>query len=90
MHLYTLDIRTLTPGVELTHLGAVTDVKFSPDSAYLVATDSNRKAILYSTEDYKVRTTDDYKVQTSHDYKAYIRISKTCLGSLFFLLFLAS
>lgn len=54
VHLYTLDVRTLTPGVELEHLGAVTDVRFSPDSKYLVASDANRKVILYSTEDYKV------------------------------------
>lgn len=54
VHLYTLDVRTLTQGVELEHLGAVTDVRFSPDSKYLVASDANRKVILYSTEDYKV------------------------------------
>ncbi|KAL4709121.1 hypothetical protein ACJJTC_014680 [Scirpophaga incertulas] len=53
VHIYTLDVRTLTPSVELTHLGAVTDVKFSPDSAYLVACDANRKLILYSTDEYK-------------------------------------
>ncbi|RVE39875.1 hypothetical protein evm_015475 [Chilo suppressalis] len=54
VHMYTLDIRTLTQSVELTHLGAVTDVKFSPDSKYLVASDANRKLILYSTDEYKV------------------------------------
>ncbi|XP_063539484.1 actin-interacting protein 1 [Cydia strobilella] len=53
VHLYTLDVRTLTPGVLLEHLGPVTDVRFSPDSAYLVASDANRKVILYSTEEYK-------------------------------------
>ncbi|CAG9793230.1 unnamed protein product [Diatraea saccharalis] len=53
VHIYTLDIRTLTPSVELTHLGAVTDVKYSPDSQYLVACDANRKLILYSTDEYK-------------------------------------
>ncbi|KAF9794870.1 hypothetical protein SFRURICE_005105 [Spodoptera frugiperda] len=37
VHMYTLDVRTLTPGVTLDHLGPVTDVSFSPDSKYLLA-----------------------------------------------------
>ncbi|KOB78132.1 putative wd40 repeat stress protein/actin, partial [Operophtera brumata] len=53
VHLYTLDVRTLTASRTLTHLGAVTDVKFSPDSKYLAASDANRKVILYNTEDYE-------------------------------------
>ncbi|XP_049693412.2 actin-interacting protein 1 [Helicoverpa armigera] len=54
VHIYTLDVRTLSPGVTLDHLGAVTDVRYSPDSKYLVAADANRKLILYSTDDYKL------------------------------------
>lgn len=53
VHMYTLDVRTLTPSSELTHLGPVTDAAFSPDSKYLVVCDANRKLILYSTDDYK-------------------------------------
>ncbi|CAB3233151.1 unnamed protein product [Arctia plantaginis] len=65
VHLYTLDVRTLTPGVELEHLGAVTDVRFSPDSKYLVASDANRKVILYSTEDYKLAHNKEWGFHTA-------------------------
>ncbi|KAM3962105.1 actin-interacting protein 1 flr [Aphomia sociella] len=54
VHIYTLDVRSLTPGPELVHLGPVTDVQYSPDSRLLVASDANRKLILYSTDDYKL------------------------------------
>lgn len=59
VHLYTLDVRTLTPGQLLEHLGPVTDVRFSPNSRLLVASDANRKLILYSTDDYKVGLPND-------------------------------
>lgn len=54
VRIYTLDVRTLTPSVELDHLGPITDVSFSLDSKLLVAADANRKVILYSTDEYKV------------------------------------
>ncbi|XP_026332249.1 actin-interacting protein 1 [Hyposmocoma kahamanoa] len=65
VHLFTLDVRTLTSGVELEHLGAVTDVRFSPDSQYLVACDANRKLILYSTEDYKLAHNKEWGFHTA-------------------------
>lgn len=65
LHLYTLDVRTLTPGVELEHLGPVTDVRFSPDSKYLVASDANRKVILYSTEEYKLAHNKEWGFHTA-------------------------
>lgn len=54
VHVYTLSGKNLTQKVELDHLGAVTDLAYSPDLKYLVASDANRKVILYSLPEYKV------------------------------------
>lgn len=54
MHIYELNGDNLNLVQELTHLGPVTDVSYSPDDKYLVACDANRKVILYETEEYKV------------------------------------
>lgn len=55
VHIYTLTENQLNVKTELVHLGAITDVAYSPDNKYLVACDSNRKVILYTTDEYKVR-----------------------------------
>lgn len=55
IHIYTLNGSTLEPKTEIEHLGAITDCAFSPDKKYLVASDSNRKVILYDSTEYKVR-----------------------------------
>lgn len=55
VHVYTLAGDQLNVKVELDHLGAITDVAYSPDNKYLAACDSNRKVILYTTDEYKVR-----------------------------------
>ncbi|CAG5024826.1 unnamed protein product [Parnassius apollo] len=54
VHIYSLASGSLSPKTELTHLGPVTDVRYSPDSMYLVASDANRKLILYSVDEYKL------------------------------------
>lgn len=54
VHIYELKDNSLAPISELDHLGAVTDVSYSPDDNYLVACDAHRKVVLYSTEEYKV------------------------------------
>lgn len=54
MHIYELKGSTLTRDLQLTHLGPVTDVSYSPDDKYLVTCDANRKVILYSVPEYKV------------------------------------
>lgn len=54
VHIYTLEGTKLSPKTELEHLGAVTDVAYSPDNNHLVACDANRKVILYSLPEYKV------------------------------------
>lgn len=41
--------------MELEHLGTVTDAAYSPDSKYLVACDTNRKVVLYTVPEYKVK-----------------------------------
>ncbi|KAI8041072.1 actin-interacting protein 1 [Drosophila gunungcola] len=53
LHIYSLKAGVLEPKVELDHLGAVTDVSYSPDLKYLVACDAHRKVVLYSVEEYK-------------------------------------
>lgn len=53
IHIYTLNGTQLEPKLELEHLGVITDCAYSPDNKYLVACDSNRKVVLYSTAEYK-------------------------------------
>ncbi|XP_072933170.1 actin-interacting protein 1 [Epargyreus clarus] len=65
VHIYTLEGTSLTPKTELVHLGAVTDAKYSPDSGYLVASDANRKLILYSTEEYKLAHNKEWGFHTA-------------------------
>lgn len=54
VHIYTLTENQLNVKTELEHLGAITDCAYSPNNKYLVACDSNRKVILYTTDEYKV------------------------------------
>lgn len=55
VHIYTLQGTTLNEKAEIVHLGPVTDCAYSPDLKYLVASDANRKVILYAVADeYKV------------------------------------
>lgn len=53
LHIYNLTGTTLSPKVELDHLGAVTDCSYSSDNKLLVASDAHRKVVLYSVEEYK-------------------------------------
>lgn len=54
VHIYELQNNVLVPVTELEHLGAVTDVSYSPDDNFLVACDANRKVVLYTAPEYKV------------------------------------
>ncbi|KAH8397189.1 hypothetical protein KR215_010295 [Drosophila sulfurigaster] len=54
VHIYSLKGNTLELKTELDHLGAVSDVAYSPDQKYLVACDAHRKVVLYNVEDYKL------------------------------------
>lgn len=53
VHVYTLTGDQLNVKVELEHLGAITDVAYAPNHKFLAACDSNRKVIVYSTDEYK-------------------------------------
>ncbi|XP_050679446.1 actin-interacting protein 1 [Leptidea sinapis] len=53
VHIYRLEGSSLTELSELTHLGAVTDARYSPDGRHLVAADVHRKVVLYDAE-YKL------------------------------------
>lgn len=53
IHIFELNGTALTPKTDLNHTGAITAVSYSPDDKYLVASDANRKIVLYTVEDYK-------------------------------------
>lgn len=59
VHVYQLTGTELTLKTEIEHLGPVTDCSYSPDLKYLVASDANRKVILYSVAEYKVSKNGD-------------------------------
>ena len=54
MYIYTLAGDELTQKQTMDHNGGITDVKYSPDGAFLVATDTHRKVVLYELPEYKV------------------------------------
>ena len=62
VHIFGLDNTNLVPKLELDHLGAVTDVAYSPNGKYLVACDAYRKVILYNVPEYKVMYTSTRKM----------------------------
>jgi len=54
IHIYELNSAgNLTEIKELTQLGAITDVAYSPDEKYLVTCDAYRKVVLYSVPEYE-------------------------------------
>jgi len=59
VHVYVLHEGNLTAGKELQHNGPITDCAFSPDNQYLVASDANRRVILYRLPDFEVVTKED-------------------------------
>lgn len=46
---------------ECDHLGPITDCSFSPDGEYLVASDANRKVILYKVPEFNVSKIKRFK-----------------------------
>ncbi|XP_056633102.1 actin-interacting protein 1 [Diorhabda sublineata] len=60
VHIYELKDNKLEPLTELSHLGPVIDVAYSPNDKYLVASDGHRKVVLYSTEDYKLANNKEW------------------------------
>jgi len=60
VHVYSLEGTTFTLKESLSHLGGVTDVAYSPDGEYLVASDSNRKVILYQVSNYQLASNKEW------------------------------
>uniref|UniRef100_A0A6P7FEN8 Actin-interacting protein 1 n=1 Tax=Diabrotica virgifera virgifera TaxID=50390 RepID=A0A6P7FEN8_DIAVI len=60
VHVFKLENNNLEPVTELTHLGPVMDVAYSPDDKYLVACDGHRKVVLYETEEYKLANNQEW------------------------------
>lgn len=60
MHIYTLTGNSLHDKTTLSHNGAVTSLKYSPDGTMLAAGDTYRKVLLYQLPDYSVSTAIDY------------------------------
>lgn len=54
VHIYSLSGGTLKETSTQAQTGSITCVAYSPDGAYLAASDANRKVELYSCPDYKV------------------------------------
>jgi WD40 repeat protein len=52
VHIYVVTGSSFSEKTKLDHLGAVTDVAYSPDGKYLAASDSHRKVVLYSLPNY--------------------------------------
>jgi len=65
VHVYSLSNNTLTDKKTLSHNGAVTDVKYSPDGSYLSACDTYRKVMLYQLPDYQVLITTEWGCHTA-------------------------
>lgn len=55
MYKFNDSSNTLEHAADCDHLGPITDCSFSPDGEYLVASDANRKVILYKVPDFNVR-----------------------------------
>lgn len=54
MYKFNDSTNTLEHAAECDHLGPITDCSFSPDGQYLVASDANRKVILYKVPEFDV------------------------------------
>lgn len=56
VHIYSFENESLVLKKEIEHLGAITDCSYSPNSKFLVVSDTNRKVILYALPNYEVST----------------------------------
>lgn len=65
VHIYLLTGYTLSHKTSMEHMGAVTDVAFSPDGNYLAACDANRKVVLYNALTYEPAHSLDWCFHTA-------------------------
>ena len=68
VHIYLMTGTSFSLKQSLSHQGAVTDVAYSPDGNYLVASDGHRKVVLYSLPDYQVKYSFNYQLHTIIKY----------------------
>lgn len=86
VYIYTLNGTELVLKTKLEHLGAVTDCAYSPDLKYLVASDVNRKVILYSVaDDYKVNFLKGSTIEKNNiafETSTCLSLSRICFALL--------
>lgn len=54
VHIFLLNGSSFSEKITMKHSGAITDVAYSPNGAYLAASDANRKVVLYNALTYEV------------------------------------
>lgn len=65
VHIFLLNGYALSPKTKMEHRGAITDVAYSPDGAYLAASDANRKVMLYNALTYEPAHSLDWCFHTA-------------------------
>ncbi|XP_041983080.1 actin-interacting protein 1 [Aricia agestis] len=65
VHVYVLAGASLSPLRELEHLGGVTAARYSPAGTHLVAGDTHRKIIVYTTDEYKLAHKNEWGFHTA-------------------------
>lgn len=65
VHVFLRNAFNLSPKLELDHLGAITDVKYSPCGSFLAACDTNRKIIVYRLPGYELAHNQEWGFHTA-------------------------
>ncbi|KAI0228243.1 Actin-interacting protein 1 [Lamellibrachia satsuma] len=65
VYIYRLTGDELSEKRTMDHNGGITDVKYSPDGAFLVATDTYRKVVLYQLPEYNILTSTEWGHHTA-------------------------
>ncbi|KAG1651989.1 Actin-interacting protein 1 [Nymphon striatum] len=60
VHIYSLNGTELTEKKTMKQRGQITDIAYSPDGKYLVASDNSRRVVLYDTSSYEPAHTNDW------------------------------
>ncbi|KAG8195533.1 hypothetical protein JTE90_019521 [Oedothorax gibbosus] len=78
VHIFLLNGSNFSEKTTLEHTGAITDVAYSPNGAYLAASDANRKVVLYNALTYELCHNQDWCFHT-----AKVNCLAWCPNSLF-------
>ncbi|GAB6024526.1 hypothetical protein CHUAL_009680 [Chamberlinius hualienensis] len=65
VHIYVRSAFSLVPKIQLDHLGALTEVKFSPCGEYLAASDTHRKVVVYRLPTYELAHNQEWGFHTA-------------------------